>query len=198
MARRYQLKTRAERQAETRRRIVEAAIELHGVVGPARTTIAAIAERAGVERPTVYRHFPTEEELFRACSSTHWARHTPPDPEAWRAMADPRARLRTGLSEMYASYREHEQRIWNVLRDAEDSALVRKFAARRSAHRDRAREVLLVGWGARGGRKEALRAAIGHALDFFAWRSLHRQGISDEHAIAIMATMIEGARCGRL
>jgi AcrR family transcriptional regulator len=197
MARRYELKQRAERQAETRRRIVEVAVELHGTVGPAHTTIAAIAERAGVERPTVYRHFPTEEELFRACSSTHWAENPAPDPEAWRAIADPQARLRAGLTEMYAYYGRHERRLWNILRDAEDSALVRRFAAHRSAHRERATEVLAAGWGLRGRRATLVRATIGHALDYFAWRSLHRQGLSNDDAVAIMIATINGAGASR-
>ena len=75
MKRRYELKERARRQAETRQRIVDAAVELHTSVGPARTTISAIAERAGVERHTVYAHFPDEPTLFRACS-THWRANT--------------------------------------------------------------------------------------------------------------------------
>src|SRR6476659_2729549 len=77
--RKYELKQRAAEMAETRLRITEAAVELHGTVGPARTTVSAIAERAGVQRHTVYRHFPTDADLFAACSAHYVAAHPLPD-----------------------------------------------------------------------------------------------------------------------
>src|SRR5262245_50513563 len=101
MARKYDLKRRAEQQMETRRRIVEATIELHTTVGPARTSIQAIAERAGVERPTVYRHFPTTEALYTACSTQHWEEHPSPDPTPWSSIANPAERMQKGLGELY-------------------------------------------------------------------------------------------------
>ena len=83
MARPYQLKRRAERQEMTRRRIIEAAIELHQTIGPAATTVSEIAERAQVGRVTVYRHFPDELTLARACSGLYFTRHPAPDPDRW-------------------------------------------------------------------------------------------------------------------
>lgn len=165
-------------------------MELHGSVGPSRTSIAAIAELAGVERPTVYRHFPTEAKLFQACSGHHWETNPAPDPEPWQHIRDPEERLRIGLREIYAYYERHEQLLWNILRDAEDRPVVRQFAARRIAHRRRVQEVLSAGWGARGGRARLLRAAVGHALDFFAWRSLRRQGLSNADAVALMSKLV--------
>src|SRR5688572_5888882 len=104
MSRKYELKRRAERQAETRRRIVDATVGLHTSVGPARTTISAIAERAGVERHTVYAHFPDERALFQACS-THWRElHPLPDSARWESIADPQRRLRAALQDVYAWY----------------------------------------------------------------------------------------------
>src|SRR4051794_40838666 len=118
MTRKYELKARAERQEETRRRITEATVDLHRTVGPARTTIAAIAERAGVQRLTVYRHFPDERSLFAACSA-HWlAGDPPPDPGAWVAMTDPARRLRGALDELYAWYDRQEDMLVNTARDA--------------------------------------------------------------------------------
>src|SRR5689334_23081270 len=117
MARKYELRQRAEARAVTRQRIVDATVALHGSVGPAATTISAIAERAGVQRLTVYRHFPDKRALFQACSG-HWAAlHPLPDPSSWPAVADPAARLELALRELYAHYRETEQMTANIRRD---------------------------------------------------------------------------------
>jgi AcrR family transcriptional regulator len=190
MARKYKLKRRAERQEETRRRIVDAAIDLHGTIGPARTSIATLAERAGVERPTVYRHFPTPESLLQACSNQHWAEHPPPDPELWLAINDPEVRMRKGLGELYAYYALHEVRIWVILRDLEEMPELRPFAAQRIAHRRRVRDVLLGAWPDRGPRRKLQIGAFGHAVDFFTWRTLHRQGFTDDEVIELMIGLV--------
>src|SRR3712207_3151307 len=118
MTRKYDMKRRAERQEETRRRIVEATVELHETVGMARTTISAIAEKAGVQRLTVYRHFPDERALFSACSA-HWnAANPPPNPASWTQIADPEERLRVALMEVYAYHQRAEPMMANFLRDA--------------------------------------------------------------------------------
>src|SRR5437764_731523 len=104
--------------AETRRRIAAAAFELHSTLGPSLTTITAVAERAGVQRLTVYRHFPDEASLFRACMAHGMAADPPPEPDAWRAIPDPATRLPTVLAEVYARFRRHERLMGNVLRDA--------------------------------------------------------------------------------
>src|SRR3954468_19952961 len=115
--RKYEKKRRAELEAETRRRITETAVELHGTLGPARTSISAIAERAGVRRSTVYRHFPDEAALIGACSS-HWAAENPvPDMTPWQSIEDPDRRLRTALDELYAYYRRTDQMMDNLHRD---------------------------------------------------------------------------------
>lgn len=190
MARKYRQKRRAEREAATRKRIVDATVDLHGTLGPARTSILAIAERAGVERPTVYRHFPTLDALLSACSAQHWADYPPPDPEPWLAINDPDARLRKGLGELYAYYAQHEQRIWVILRDLEVMPELRPFAAHRMAHRQRVRDVLVAAWPDCGPRQKLLVAALGHAVDFFTWRSLQRQGLSNEEAVELMLGLV--------
>src|SRR6188768_4062572 len=97
MSREYRKRKRAESEAETRQRITEATMHLHERVGPARTTVSAIADEAGVQRATVYRHFPDEEALIDACSSHWFGLNPPPDPSAWPGIDDPDERLRTGL-----------------------------------------------------------------------------------------------------
>ena len=117
MTRKYDMKRRAKRQEETRQRIVEATVELHKTVGMARTTISAIAEKAGVERLTVYRHFPDERALFSACSGHYMAANPPPDPALWTQVADPEKRLRVALTEVYAYHRRTEPMMANFFRD---------------------------------------------------------------------------------
>ena len=117
--RKYELKKRAEEMAETHLRITEAAIELHGTVGPSRTTMSAVAKRAGVERRTLYRHFPTEADLFAACSTHYFTANPWPDLGSWRAIRDPHQRLEHALDELYAYYERTEPMFSNVLRDAE-------------------------------------------------------------------------------
>src|SRR5689334_1356859 len=131
MARTYQLKKRAERQEETRRRIVQAAVDLHGTIGPARTTVSAIAERAGVQRHTYYRYFPDDRTLGMACSGLHMEQNPVPDPEPWREIADPADRLAHGLSELYAWYERTEQMLTNVTRDAETDPVMAEVSALR-------------------------------------------------------------------
>src|SRR3954468_19779595 len=118
MSRQYRQRKRAAQQDETRLRITEAAVDLHGSIGPARTTITAVAERAGVQRATVYRHFADEEALFGACSA-HWmVQHPLPDVEAWARVADPDARLRTALRDLYDWYERGEYMLEKTTRDA--------------------------------------------------------------------------------
>ncbi|MDX6647640.1 MAG: hypothetical protein QOK40_3367 [Miltoncostaeaceae bacterium] len=182
MGRPYQLSRRAERQQETRRRIVEAAIELHQTLGPAATTVIDIADRAGVGRVTVYRHFPDEASLARACSDRYFERHPAPDPDLWAGIPDPGERLRTALTEVYAYHRATEAMISRVLADAREHEAVAPY----HAHWRRAAEVLLRPSRARGRRRALLRAGIALALSFDTWRTLVReQRLTDEQAVEV-------------
>ncbi len=195
MTRKYELKQRAKSQAETRQRIVEATVELHDSVGPARTTISAVAERAGVQRLTVYRHFPDERSLFRACAG-HWAAENPlPDPSAWAAVDDPEERLRIALREIYSFYRTTEKMTANLLRDLPESPLLREVATPFTQYWETVRIVLDRGWKMRGHRRKLVRAVIGHAVEFETWRSLARhQALEDVEAAEIMVRLVRGAQ----
>jgi AcrR family transcriptional regulator len=183
----YQLKRRAERQEETRRRIVEAAVALHEEVGPDATTVSAIAERAGVGRVTVYRHFPDEAALFAACSSQYYARHPFPDPEKWRGIEDVRKRLPTALRETYAYHRATEQMSAHVLADVRDAPVMAPY----HEHWDRMVDVLATGWGLRGRRARMVRAAIALALSFETWRLLVRdRGLDEEDALDLARLLV--------
>jgi AcrR family transcriptional regulator len=184
MKRKYELKARAERQAETRQRIVEAAVRLHTTVGPAATSISAIAEHAGVQRHTVYAHFPDEPTLFGACSA-HWASQNPfPDPAPWFSEPDAQLRLRGALSDVYAWYERVEDALALFTRDAE--AVPLDLRAAREAEASHLADAL-----ARGlPRRKTVRAAVGHALAFETWRSLvRREGLSRRQAVDAMVAL---------
>jgi AcrR family transcriptional regulator len=191
--RKYELKKRAEEMAETHLRITEAAIELHGTVGPSRTTLSAVANRAGVERRTLYRHFPTEAELFAACSSHYFAANPWPDLDDWRAIPDPSHRLERALDELYAYYERTEPMLSNVLRDAELVDFARDAVAPLHAYLEDAAEVVSVGRPLRGKRRLLLRAAARHALDFSTWRSLSANGVERADAVKLSTALVEAA-----
>jgi AcrR family transcriptional regulator len=190
----YRMKRRAELEEETRRRITESAVALHEQVGPAQTSITAIAELAGVRRSTVYRHFPDEETLFAACSS-HWrALNPPPDLAAWRSVGDPGERTAIALGELYAFYGRTSRMYESLLRD---EALVPSVARRlRDFHGylEAARDLLMSGRNLRGVAARRTRAAVGHALAFPSWRSLtQEQGLGLDDAVAVMCALVESA-----
>ena len=184
------MRRRAEQVDRTRQRIVEATVELHGSVGPASTTIAAVAERAGVTRLTVYRHFPDEAALFGACSA-HWiSQQRLPDPGAWSRIDDPAARLRAGLADLYRFYRAAAGML---------TCLHRDFAVLPEVYQQALREqdtvfgdVLAAPFaGADAGDEHRRRALIGHAVSFWTWRSLCLdQDLTDTDAVNAMTGMV--------
>jgi AcrR family transcriptional regulator len=186
--RRYRLRKRADAMEETRRRITAAAVELHGTVGPARTTISAVAERAGVQRQTVYRHFPTEDELYAACSRHFYEGDRWPDPERWRAIADPAERLGAALDDLYAYYERNDAMWTNVLRDETLVDALPSSLAVFWDYLEDAAGALAEGWGARGGRRRVLLAATRHAVDFHTWRSLTGSGAVSRAAVVELAS----------
>jgi AcrR family transcriptional regulator len=162
--RKYELKKRADDMAETKRRITEAAVELHGTVGPARTTVSAIAQRAGVQRHTVYRYFPTDTDLFAACSAHFRAVHAWPDAEAWLAITDPEERLEHALDELYAYYERTAPMYNNILRDAGLVDAVERALEPRDAFLVRCIAILATGRRGRGRRRGIVEVAVDGGL----------------------------------
>jgi AcrR family transcriptional regulator len=187
--RKYELKKRATDMAETHLRITEAAIELHGTVGPSRTTMSAVAERAGVERRTLYRHFPTENDLFEACSTHYFTANPWPDLSNWQAIRDPRERLERALDELYAYYERTEPMLANVLRDAELIDFARDAVAPLHAYLEEAADILAAG----RRRRRLVAGALRHALAFSTWRTLSANGIGRADAARLMTALVEGA-----
>jgi AcrR family transcriptional regulator len=183
------MRRRAEQVGETRQRIVEAAVALHGSVGLAATTIAAVADQANVTRLTVYRHFPDETALFDACSA-HWmSQQQPPDPGAWSQIGDPAGRLRAGLADLYRFYRAGAGMLTSVYRDFTTLPEAHQQLLREQS--DLNRRVLAEPFGGTARQRRRLRAVIGHAASFWTWRSLCiEQGLSDQEAVEAMTGMI--------
>lgn len=187
MTRTYTLKRRAEQQAETRRRIVEAAVDLHGSIGPALTTISMVAERAGVQRHTLYAHFPDERGLFLACSGLVAERDPLPDAEPWRTIEDQRERLLTGLRAVYGWYERNADLAACVLRDAQYHLLTKEITQLRFGPPMAAYQEVL---GAKLNSKQ--RALLHLALSFFTWRTLVREsGLKQGAAVRAMVQAID-------
>ena len=193
MPRKYEMKRRAERMRETRRRIAEAAVELHQTVGPARTTVSAIAEKAGVQRHTYYAHFPELKDLYQACTAHHLERNPLPDPSRWAEISGPEERLRRALSEVYAwyGYGGNEALLANVLRDTPLDPVLQENNVFLFRHWEAMQDTIADAFEASGERHEALLAAIAIALDLQTWRTLVRQqGLDDDRAIELMVGMV--------
>ncbi|MEA2361759.1 MAG: hypothetical protein QOD71_904 [Thermoleophilaceae bacterium] len=191
----YRKQRRAELEEQTRQRITESAVALHGTLGPSRTSISAIAEHAGVRRSTLYRHFPDEVALFTACTS-HWMASNPtPDLGAWAAIAGPDERLSAALEELYGYYRRTERMLDNLHRDAATMPTVSRFFGGYRQYVAAAEDVLMRGRRSRGRARRRVRAGTGHALAFTTWRSLARErDLDDREAAELMCRLVAAAR----
>jgi AcrR family transcriptional regulator len=196
MPRRYELKHRARRQNETRGRIVDATVHLHQTLGSANTTISAIAERAGVERLTVYRHFPDEKALFTACTSHYLALNPPPDPGEWETISQAEQRLHTALTAIYAFHRRTEPMFSKQASALEEIPVLREVMAPFFAYWRRVHEILCAPWKVSGRQRTRVRAFVGHAISFQTWRSLVReQKLKDAEAVELALKVVLCLAC---
>lgn len=188
----YRMTQRAESREETRARIVEAAVALHEEIGPRATTVSAIAERAGVQRLTVYRHLPDEEAVIRACSG-HWAALNPaPDPARWDSIEDPVRRVRTALRE-FCAYYARTARMWaSVRRDAADMPAVQVPLAAYDAYVQDVAQRLAEGFDAGKRARAQVAATLRHALSFAAWENLETLGQDDAAKTALVERWLDG------
>jgi AcrR family transcriptional regulator len=191
MARKYEMKRRAQRMQQTRRRITEATVELHQTVGPARTTVSAIAQKAGVQRHTYYAHFPELKDLYRACTTHYLQRNPLPEPSRWEEICGPEERLRGALSEVYAYYQGNEAMLTNVVRDMPFDSVLQENNVLLFRHWEAMRDTIADAFEASGERQEALLGAIAVALELQTWRTLvGQQGLDDDRAVELMVGMV--------
>lgn len=200
MPRTYTQKKRAQDQEDTRKRIVEATVCLHQEIGGPSTTISAIAERAGVERATVYRHFPDEHALLLGCTDHYLALNPPPDPAVWSVIDNRELRLCTALTEIYAYHRRTEVMMARAAIDVPQMPVLREVLTPMFAFWGMVRDLLAEPWTAEG-NGSLFRAAIGHAIAFQTWQSLVRnEGVAEGEAVRLMLGMIYAVgsepRCG--
>jgi AcrR family transcriptional regulator len=191
MARKYEMKRRAERMQQTRQRITEATVELHQSVGPARTTVSAIAQKAGVQRHTYYAHFPQTKDLYQACTAHYLERNPLPDPSRWEEISDPEERLRGALSEVYAYYQGNKAMLTNVLRDMPFDPVLQENNVLLFRHWEAMRDTIADAFEASGGQHEGLLGAVALALELQTWRTLvGQQGLEDDRAVELMVGMV--------
>ena len=185
-SRRYRMRRRAELVDKTRLRITQAAMRLHTTVGPSKASMSSVAEEADVTRLTLYRHFPSMDELFGACMG-HWrSLHPPPDPLAWTRIDDFEPRVRRALSELYRWYESNGEDLYPIYRDAAHTPASNR-AARRASN-DRMVDALLTGGSVRGAGRRRLRAALAHVVGFWTWRSFSVDGGLSARAAVDLAT----------
>jgi AcrR family transcriptional regulator len=189
MPRKYEMKRRAKRMQETRRRITQATVELHQAVGPARTTVSAIAQRAGVQRHTYYAHFPETKDLYQACTAHYLERNPLPEPSRWEEISDPEERLRVALSEVYSYHQGNEAMLTNVLRDMPFDPVLQENNVLLLRHWEAMRETIADAFEASGEQNYALLGAI--ALESQTWRTLvGQQGLDVDRAVELIVGMV--------
>ena len=176
---------------QTRQRITEATVELHQSVGPARTTVSAIAQKAGVQRHTYYAHFPETKDLYQACTAHYLERNPLPDPSRWEEISDPEERLRGALSEVYAYYQGNEAMLTNVLRDMPFDPVLQENNVLLFRYWEAMRDTIADAFEASGEQHEGLLGAVALALELQTWRTLvGQQGLEDDRAVELMVGMV--------
>lgn len=190
--RKYTKTRRAEQQDETRERIVEATVKLHQELGPANTTIKAVAEEAGVQRLTVYRHFPDDASLFEACSTHYLGLHPPPNMADWAEITDASKRSYTALLAFYRYYRETEKMWASVYRDADKVEALKGPMQQFEGYIDAVTDDLVTAWNRTHTTKKQLQVTLRHALRFSTWQSLKSAKLKDEKVAELIKTWLAG------
>jgi len=189
-ARKYTKSKRADQQGKTRKRIVKAAVALHEKLGPANTSIKAVAEKAGVQRLTVYRHFPNEESLFLACSSDYFKENPPPDIAQWVGITDAAKRCHAAISAFNLYYRSTADMLDSVYRDINKVESLKRPMAEFEGYLNMISDDLLTALKLRGTRKKQCLITLRHCLKFTTWKSLKDENLQDKQITKLMMSWI--------
>lgn len=190
--RKYNKTRRAEQQGETREKIVEAAVKLHEELGPANTSIKAIAEEAGVQRLTVYRHFPDDDSLFEACTSHYFGMYPPPNMAKWAEIQDASERSHTALVAFYGYYRQTEKMFTVAYRDVDGLPALQKPMGQFEAYLDMVSDDLVKAWNQTHNVKKQLQVTLRHALRFSTWQSLQKTNLKDQKIAELVQRWLAG------
>ena len=182
----YRMTRRAAASAETRRRIVDAAIALHAEKGVLGTTWPDIAKRADVALGTVYRHFPGLDQLVPACTSENAVRMRPPGASLLVGVTRPEERIGRFVEELFAFYGRSAPWTPRAGIDRHQLPVLDTILSRREAGLKALVEETL---GPLRRRRHALDAALA-LTDFGVWRSLTRSGLSTEAAARLITEVL--------
>ena len=189
--RKYTKTRRAELQEQTRDKIVEAAMTLHEELGPRATTISAIAERAGVQRLTVYRHFEDDIAIFQACSSRWFELNPPPDPSLWQELAPAAQRTEEALLNIYTYYADTATMLSGVIRDEAEVPALHEVMKSFRSYLDRIGNDLLKAWQPESKKRKDIKALINHALQFSTWQSFSQEKMKERRMAVVMTKCID-------
>lgn len=171
-------------------------MRLHEELGPRNTSISAIAERAGVQRLTVYRHFPDESAVFQACTA-HWlSLNPPPDPADWAQTSDPVDRFKSAVGAFY-DYYSRTRKMWaGSYRDVGDVPALQAPMAEVAAFMRGIADDLVAAFGGEGDT-DRLSPTVRHVLHFLTWSELEAQGLPDDRKLDVVTAWLQGPAQGR-
>jgi AcrR family transcriptional regulator len=183
---------RAASVEETRRRIVDATLDLHTSQGILATSWEDIARRADVAPATVYRHFPTLDELLPACGEQSMQQLALPSDEQiaerFRGTRSRRERLRRLIEELFGLYERGGHVLHAVRRERALLAPLQRdheeIEQRLDALTAAALEPSELG--------EQEIAVVRALTDYDAWAALRARGITGPDAVDVVAGLLEG------
>jgi len=189
--RKYTKTRRAQQESQTRERIVEALVELHQELGPANTSVKAVAEKAGVQRLTVYRYFPDEVSMLQACSTHWWGLNPPPGIDQWANIENSADRCAAAFTAFYRYYHQTEDMWKKLYRDVGEIESLKKIMMQYENILDDIRDDLLAAWKAKGKRKQQLSLTIRHCLAFSTWQSLKEAKLNDSQMANLVVSWLK-------
>ena len=179
--RKYTMDKRRAAVEETRQRILEATLALHAEKGIFGTSWQDIAHRADVSVGTVYKHFPSLEELVPACGELMYAITRPPSledaPEIFARASSLEERLGRLVEALFAFYKRGASYIETDFQERRLPAVVEWEAYMRATIAGLVREALVP-----AGPDEHTVRTVSALLDFSTFKSFLDRDVPKERA----------------